>query len=101
MSRTITLSILAAACTFVATSASAADPAPAAKSKSTTAAKAEVKPSANDTGYAYEFGDDALNGLNNGPTGATIRIRQRTVRRTLIRPRLHFIPEMLKSVENI
>jgi hypothetical protein len=32
---------------------------------------------------------------------ATIRVRPGPVRTTLIRPRTSFVPEMLKSVENI
>ena len=36
-----------------------------------------------------------------GPNDATIRVRPGPVRTTLIRPRTSFVPEMLKSVENI
>ena len=36
-----------------------------------------------------------------GPSDATIRVRPGPVRTTLIRPRTSFVPEMLKSVENI
>jgi hypothetical protein len=36
-----------------------------------------------------------------GPADATIRVRPGPVRTTLIRPRTSFVPEMLKSVENI
>jgi hypothetical protein len=32
---------------------------------------------------------------------ATIRVRPNAVRNTLIRPRTSFVPEMLKSVENL
>ncbi len=52
-------------------------------------------------GYGYEFGDDPLSAGGFGPNDATIRVRPGPVRRTLIRPRTSFVPEMLKSVENL
>lgn len=52
-------------------------------------------------GYGYSFDDDPLNAGGFGPNDATIRVRSKAARTTLIRPRTHFIPEMLKSVENI
>jgi hypothetical protein len=52
-------------------------------------------------GYGYEFEDDPLTGGGFGPNDATIRVRPGPVRRTLIRPRTSFVPEMLKSVENL
>lgn len=54
-----------------------------------------------DEGYGYEFADDPLTAGGFGPNDATIRVRPGPVRRTLIRPRTSFVPEMLKSVENI
>ena len=54
-----------------------------------------------DDGYGYEFADDPLTAGGFGPNDATIRVRPGPVRRTLIRPRTSFVPEMLKSVENI
>jgi len=54
-----------------------------------------------DTGYAYEFDDDIMNGDGIGANAARIKVRPGHVRRTLIRPRLHFVPELLKSVELI
>ena len=55
-----------------------------------------------DTGdYGYEFDDDPLNAGGFGPNDATIKVRARAARTTLIRPRTSFVPEMLKSVENI
>lgn len=54
-----------------------------------------------DDGYGYEFGDDPLQAGGFGPNDATIRVRPGPVRRTLIRPRTSFVPEMLKSVENL
>ena len=54
-----------------------------------------------DQGYGYEFTDDPLNAGGFGPNDATIRVRPGPVRTTLIRPRTSFVPEMLKSVENL
>jgi hypothetical protein len=52
-------------------------------------------------GYGYEFDDDPLNAGGFGPNDATIKVRARAARTTLIRPHTSFVPEMLKSVENI
>jgi len=52
-------------------------------------------------GYGYEFSDDPLNAGGFGPNDATIKVRPRAARTTLIRPRTSFVTEMLKSVENI
>ncbi|HKQ70145.1 MAG TPA: hypothetical protein VJT73_12440 [Polyangiaceae bacterium] len=54
-----------------------------------------------DQGYGYEFTDDPLNAGGFGPNDASIRVRPGPVRTTLIRPRTSFVPEMLKSVENL
>jgi hypothetical protein len=66
-------------------------------------AKAGAAPAAGkkDEGYGYEFSDDPLNAGGFGPNDATIRVRPGPVRTTLIRPRTSFVPEMLKSVENL
>jgi hypothetical protein len=52
-------------------------------------------------GYGYTFTDDPLSAGGFGPNDATIRVRPNAVRNTLIRPRTSFVPEMLKSVENL
>lgn len=52
-------------------------------------------------GYGYEFSDDPLNAGGFGPGDATIRVRPVAVRSQLIKPRTSFVPEMLKSVENL
>ena len=52
-------------------------------------------------GYGYEFDDDPLAAGGFGPNAATIRVRPKAARTTLIRPRTSFVPEMLKSVENL
>jgi hypothetical protein len=52
-------------------------------------------------GYGYSFDDDPLSAGGFGPNDATIRVRPRAARTTLIRPRTSFVPEMLKSVESL
>ena len=54
-----------------------------------------------DKGYGYEFDDDPLAAGGFGPNDATIRVRPGPVRTTLIRPRISFVDNMLKSVENL
>jgi len=61
----------------------------------------DVKSSDSKEGYGYEFTDDPLAAGGFGPNDATIRVRPGPVRATLIRPRTTFVPEMLKSVENL
>jgi hypothetical protein len=58
-------------------------------------------PSSGSGDYGYKFEDDPLSAGGFGPADATIRVRPGPVRTTLIRPRTSFVPEMLKSVENI
>jgi hypothetical protein len=68
----------------------------------TTDALAQGRPGGKkEDGYGYEFSDDPLNAGGFGPNDATIRVRPGPVRTTLIRPRTSFVPEMLKSVENL
>jgi hypothetical protein len=73
----------------------------AALSLSAGLASAQIKESKSDDGYGYQFDDDPLNAGGFGPNDATIRVRARAARTTLIRPRISFVPEMLKSVENL
>lgn len=47
------------------------------------------------------FGDDKLLTADGGPYGDTIRPPPRVLRVGLIRPRANFVPELLKSVENL
>jgi hypothetical protein len=54
-----------------------------------------------DNGYGYKFKDDNLSAGGFGPNDSSIRVRAGGVRPTLIRPRTSFVPEMLKSVENL
>jgi hypothetical protein len=101
--RVLGLSTLCAAAFLLLSSASAfaqaTGPAPG-------AGGAAAKPAAGggggrDEGYGYEFSDDPLAAGGFGPNDATIRVRPGPVRTTLIRPRTSFVPEMLKSVENL
>ena len=66
-----------------------------------TEALAQGKSGKKEEGYGYDFSDDPLNAGGFGPHDATIRVRPGPVRTTLIRPRTSFVPEMLKSVENL
>lgn len=92
----LALSVVAASATLLmAVPAFAQDAAPAGDA----AAPAGGGDSAE--GYGYEFSDDPLNAGGFGPNDATIKVRPRAARTTLIRPRTSFVTEMLKSVENI
>jgi hypothetical protein len=65
------------------------------------AAAQEIQETKSEDGYGYNFDDDPLNAGGFGPNDATIRVRAKAARTTLIRPRTTFVPEMLKSVENL
>lgn len=49
----------------------------------------------------YDFEDDLVTGDLVRPDGELLNVRRRGARTSLIRVREHFIPEMLKSVENL
>ncbi len=49
----------------------------------------------------YDFEDDLVQGDLVRPDGELLSVRRRGRRASLIRVREHFIPEMLKSVENL
>ena len=49
----------------------------------------------------YDFEDDLVSGDLVRPDGEMLTARRRGRRASLIRVREHFIPEMLKSVENL
>lgn len=57
--------------------------------------------SAQDGGTTYNFEDDLVQGDLVRPDGELLNVRRRGRRASLIRVREHFIPEMLKSVENL
>jgi hypothetical protein len=94
----ILFGVVAAA--FLFTSVSAFAQQPAAPGAGGAAPKASGG-GGKDEGYGYEFSDDPLAAGGFGPNDATIRVRPGPVRTTLIRPRTSFVPEMLKSVENL
>jgi hypothetical protein len=49
----------------------------------------------------YDFDDDLVTGDLVRPDGEMLRVRRRGDRASLIQIREHFIPEMLKSVEDL
>ncbi|MAT26480.1 MAG: hypothetical protein CMN29_16225 [Sandaracinus sp.] len=49
----------------------------------------------------YDFEDDLVSGDLVRPDGELLSVRRRGQRASLIRIREHFIPEMLKSVEDL
>jgi hypothetical protein len=88
------LSMLVAGSTLMIAQAAFAQDAAAGGDKSVTTTDTKE-------GYGYNFTDDPLSAGGFGPNDATIRVRPGPVRTTLIRPRTSFVPEMLKSVENL
>lgn len=52
-------------------------------------------------GYAVTFRDDLVDGGGMDANTAMIRVRPMATRLVLIRPRLHFVNELLKSAESI
>jgi hypothetical protein len=55
----------------------------------------------NEAATTYDFEDDLVTGDLVRPDGELLNVRRRGRRASLIRVREHFIPEMLKSVENL
>ncbi len=74
----------------VATPAFAADPAPAAGGEA-----------AGGSTTSYNFDDDLVQGDLVRPDGENLMVRRRGARESLIKIREHFVPELLKSVENL
>jgi hypothetical protein len=54
-----------------------------------------------DNATSYDFEDDLVQGDLVRPDGENLMVRRRGARASLIRIREHFIPELLKSVENL
>jgi hypothetical protein len=54
-----------------------------------------------DDSYGYVFTDDPLRAEGIGATTAQIRVHKVGRRDLLLRPRVHFVQEMLKSVESM
>lgn len=79
-----------------------------AQGSSTAPAQPAAKPAAQkpapakaENGYEYRFEDDLMKGDALGATAPRITVRKMGRRDQLIRPRLHFVPEMQKSVERM
>ena len=56
---------------------------------------------ATDGGQVVKFSDDNLPGDPNNPWGDLVKAPPRVVKVALIRPRMNFLPELYKSVENL
>jgi hypothetical protein len=54
-----------------------------------------------DDNYGYKFDDDILKAPGNDPNTGMIKVRPMRSREMLLRPRVQFVSEMLKSVENL
>lgn len=54
-----------------------------------------------DNSTSYDFEDDLVQGDLVRPDGENLMVRRRGARDSLIKIREHFIPELLKSVENL
>ena len=65
------------------------------------AESAHAEPTKKDDSYGYVFDDDALRAEGKSANTAQITVRRPAGRERLVRPRVHFVAEMLKSVENM
>lgn len=65
------------------------------------AAPVSAQDSGGDQTTTYDFEDDLVTGDLVRPDGELLAARRRGRRASLIRIREHFIPEMLKSVEDL
>lgn len=54
-----------------------------------------------DQGYEYWFQDDPLKAAGSDGNLPLIKVRPAGTRQSLMRPRTAFVPELLKSVENM
>jgi len=75
--------------------------APAAKATTTTNTTAEYSELSVDGSQVVEFTGDPLKGDENSAYGFTMRSPPRVLRALLIRPRVNFVSELVKSVENL
>ena len=65
------------------------------------AAAPAAAPAAEPQATSYDFEDDLVTGDLVRPDGELLNVRRRGNRASLIQIREHFIPEMLKSVEDL
>lgn len=89
MFRTIMLTTLATMAVLIASSTAFAD-----ETRSSAAATVTME-----RGYGYVFKDDPLDAGQFGSHTAVIKVRHRGAHTLLIRPRVQFVTEMLKSAE--
>lgn len=54
-----------------------------------------------DDATSYDFEDDLVQGDLVRPDGENLMVRRRGARESLIKIREHFVPELIKSVENL
>ena len=64
-------------------------------------AKAGRSRASDERGYAYTFDDDPLAAQGFSASDAILRVRPRGYRTQLTLPRLSFVPQMLRSVEDL
>jgi len=70
-------------------------------SASVTSAQGAPAAAGKEATTTYDFEDDLVTGDLVRPDGENLVVRRRGQRASLIQIREHFIPEMLKSVENL
>jgi len=66
-----------------------------------TATSAHADPPKKDNNVVYTFDDDGLLGKDMAANTPIISTRPKGQKQVLLRPRLQFVQEMLKSVENM
>jgi hypothetical protein len=64
-------------------------------------AQEEAEAGAAPAATTYDFDDDLVQGDLVRPDGENLMVRRRGARESLIKIREHFVPELLKSVENL
>jgi hypothetical protein len=90
--------VSAVALVTLALSATASAQAPTSTATTTTPDYTEQRV---DGSQVVTFGGDPLKGDDNSAYGFTMRAPPRVLRAGLIRPRVNFVSELLKSVENL
>jgi len=66
-----------------------------------TASAQEAEGGGGGAATTYDFEDDLVQGDLVRPDGENLMVRRRGARESLIKIREHFVPELLKSVENL
>lgn len=92
---------LSIACVLASSLLLAAAPALADETAPAKGTKAAATNAASEKGYGYTFEDDPLQSGVDGTTGFIIKVRPKGARQVLLRHRISFVPEMLKSVESL